>query len=391
MANSSSSAPLAGTRVLELGTFVTGPYAAALLGDLGADVIKIEPPSGDPYRGWSENGYAPYFQAYNKSKRSITLNLRHPDADRIVRSLIEQSDVLIHNYRPGVAERLGIGPESAREINSRLVYCQISGFGPDGPYVERPSYNQVVQSLSGLDSLITDEQHPRPVGPNFGDTLTGLYASHGVLAALLQRERTGEGSVVDISMISSMLAFLSADVQDYFDSGVVPHSGSRPKFSQSYIVRASDGKSLTIHLSSPEKFWDGLLRAIDQPELAADPRFSTWSARVQNYEDLSEHLDGAFRAMPREYWLRALESNDVPSAPLNTVADVLDDPQVRHLGLIRDSPDGHRLVASPARVDGLIPTGAAAPRLGEHTEEILREIDAVDAIAATRAPNKDSE
>lgn len=372
-----SALPLADVRVLELGTFVTGPYAAALLGDMGADVIKIEPPTGDPMRRWSEDMYSPYFQAYNKSKRSIALDLRDPRDREVAHALIAESDVLIHNYRPGVADRLGVGVDRARELNPRLVYCRISGFGESGPYVERPSYNQVVQSLSGLDSLIVGEARPTPVGPNFGDTMTGIYASHAVLAALVKRERTGEGAVVDVTMLGSMLAFLAADVQDYLATGIVPRSGSRPALSQSYMVTAGDDLPITIHLSSPDKFWTGLLAALDRPELADDPRFRTWADRTAHYAALREDLQAAFVRHPRAEWLRRLEEHDVPAAPVNDIAEALADTQVAHMEAVVEVPGaGFRrcIVASPARVDNAPMLGSPAPQLAEHADAIRAEL-----------------
>lgn len=365
--------PLAGIRVVELGTFITGPYAAALLGDMGADVVKIEPPQGDPMRGWSENAYAPYFQAYNKSKRSIALDLRDDDDQNVAQELIAGADVVIHNYRPGVAERLGIGAEQSRERNPLLVYCQISGFGTSGPYATRPSYNQVVQSLSGLDSLLVDERSPAPIGPNFGDTMTAVYASHAVLGALVRRARTGEGTVVDVTMTASMLSFLSADVQDLAATGVSPGPTSRARFSQSYMARTRDGLLLTVHLSSPEKFWSGLLTTIGRLDLAEDPRFRTWADRTGHYAELQAELAVAFAVRDREEWLELLERNDIPSAPVNDIAGALADPQVQHLGVVADVEDEHgsrRIVASPARLDGMPLWGRPAPFLDEHADEI---------------------
>ncbi|SDU79065.1 CaiB/BaiF CoA transferase family protein [Jiangella alkaliphila] len=376
-ANQPVALPLTGVRVVELGTFVTGPYAAALLGDMGADVIKIEPPRGDPMRGWSGDAYSPYFQAYNKSKRSIALDLRDEGDRDVARALIATADVLIHNYRPGVADRLGVGAEQARQLNPRLVYCRISGFGESGPYAERPSYNQVVQSLSGLDSLIVDPDRPTPVGPNFGDTVTGIFASHAILAALVRRERTGEGGVVDVTMLGSMLAFLAADVQDYLASGIVPHSGSRPSFSQSYMVEASDGLRLTVHLSSPEKFWKGLLAAVERSELADDPRFATWADRKDHYAELRDELRATFARRPRADWLRRLDAHDVPAAPLNDIAKALVDPQVIQLDAVVQRPgegSPRTIVASPARIDDQPMLGRPAPRLAEHADAIRAEL-----------------
>lgn len=374
-----SSAPLSGVRVLEFGTFVTGSYAAGLLGDMGADVIKVErPPAGDPMRGWDSTGRSPYFRAYNKSKRSIVLDLRAEKGLEACRRLIAAADVLVHNYRPSVADRLGIGAGAAREINPLLIYCQISGFGDSGPYAARPSYNQVVQSLSGLDSLITDENNPSPVGPNFADTLTALYACYGILAAMVRREKSGAGSIVDTTMLSSMAAFLSADVQDYLVNGTVPDQKSRPRFSQSYMVRTQDGRALTIHLSSPPKFWSGLLRAIGRDDLATHPDFAAWSDRVRNYELLQAELAPVFATKPRDEWLALLEREDVPAAPVLDLAEALSDAQAASMNLVTalDGAAGQAElgVRCPVLIDGEQLPGSAAPRLGEHSDEILAEL-----------------
>jgi formyl-CoA transferase len=373
------SVPLSGVCVLEFGTFVTGSYTAGLLGDMGADVIKVErPPMGDPMRGWDNTGRSPYFRAYNKSKRSVVLDLRSEKGLEACHRLIATADVLVHNYRPSVADRLGIGAGTAREINPRLVYCQISGFGDSGPYAARPSYNQVVQSLSGLDSLITDPASPSPAGPNFADTLTALYACYGILAALVRRERSGAGAIVDTTMLSSMAAFLSADIQEYLVTGTVPNQKSRPRFSQSYMFRARDNRALTIHLSSPPKFWSGLLRAIGREDLATHPDFATWSDRVRNYELLQAELAPVFATKPRDEWLVLLELQDVPAAPVLNLAEALHDAQATSMELVTDlaaaGEQGESGVRCPVLIDGERLAGSAAPRLGEHTDEILAEL-----------------
>jgi crotonobetainyl-CoA:carnitine CoA-transferase CaiB-like acyl-CoA transferase len=383
-----SALPLAGIRVLEFGTFITGPYAARMLGDMGADVIKIErPPGGDPMRAWDDDNYSPYFQAYNKSKRSLILDLGSSQGVEACHRLVKTADVLLHNFRPGVAERVGIGAEVVRSLNPSLVYCQISGFGANGPYARRPSYNQVVQSLSGLDSLLIDSAQPSPVGPNFADTLTALFACYGILSALVKRERTGEGSLVEASMLASTLAFLSADVQDYLVNGTVPGPKSRPRFSQSYMVTTRDDRLLTIHLSSPTKFWTGLLRVIQRPDLAEDPRFVEWSDRVKNYDLLQAELAGEFRSRTRQEWLDRLEAEDVPAAPVLDLSEALDDPQTQLMGIVEQEASARLGVACPIDIDNEHIAGAAAPRIGEHSQEILTGLgygpDDVERLSAS--------
>jgi crotonobetainyl-CoA:carnitine CoA-transferase CaiB-like acyl-CoA transferase len=380
-------APLRGTRVLEFGTFITGSYAAGILGDMGADVVKVErPPGGDPMRGWGEDDRSPYFRAYNKSKRSVLLDLRASRGLEACRRLIESSDVLVHNYRPSVADRLGIGVEAVHEISPTLVYCQISGFGEAGPYSARPSYNQVVQSISGLDSLIVDAEDPAPVGPNFGDTVTALYAVQGILAALVRRERDGVGAVVDTTMLASMTAFLSADVQDLLATGSPPTPHSRPRFSQSYMVRTGDGRALTIHLSSPPKFWEGLLRAIERPDLAEHPAFATWSDRVREYDKLHAELAPEFTRLSRSEWIARLEQEDVPVAPVLDLKEALDDVQAQTMNLVAPLPVSsggtEPGVRYPVIIDGEQLVGTAAPGLGEHSAQILGALGYADVEIA---------
>ncbi len=194
-------AALAGIRVVEQGTFITGPCAGMMLADLGADVIKVESPEGDPYRAYQGGQYSPHFQAYNRNKRSLALDMKRAEDCELFATLIGQADVYIQNFRPGTATRLGAGPERLLELNPQLVYCSISGFGADGPYAERPSYDSVAQALSGFLSVTVDYRRPQFLGPALADAITGLYASQGILAALVQRGRRGHGCHLEISML----------------------------------------------------------------------------------------------------------------------------------------------------------------------------------------------
>jgi crotonobetainyl-CoA:carnitine CoA-transferase CaiB-like acyl-CoA transferase len=324
---------LAGVRVVEQGTFITGPCTGMMLADLGADVIKVEGPEGDPYRAYQGGQYSPHFQAYNRNKRSLALNLKSPGDKGIFEGLLREADVYIQNFRPGTAERLGAGPARLAEINPRLVYCSISGFGSDGPYVDRPSYDSVAQALSGFLSVVVDPERPRFLGPALADAITGIYAAYGVLGALFDRSRTGRGRLVEVSMLEAMAHFAVEPYAAFFALGTVPKSSDRPRLAQAHILRTGDGGLIAIHLSSLEKFWTGLVAALAAPELATDPRFSTRLARIDNYEALGAALDAHFSRHPVAYWVERLQANDVPFAPINSVEATTRDPQAAHLGL----------------------------------------------------------
>jgi crotonobetainyl-CoA:carnitine CoA-transferase CaiB-like acyl-CoA transferase len=327
-------AVLRGVKILEQGTFITGPCAGMMLADLGADVIKIESPGGDPYRAYQGGLYSPHFQAYNRNKRSIVCDLKQPADREVFERLIAEADVYIQNFRPGTAEKLGAGPARLRELNPRLVYCSISGFGAHGPYVERPSYDSVAQALSGFLSVVVDADRPRFLGPALADAITGIYGAFGVLGALLERAGTGRGKLVEISMLEAMAHFALEPFAAFFALGVAPKSSDRPRLAQAYILRTSDHKLIAIHLSSLEKFWQGLVNALDAQEFRRDARFNERLSRIANYEALGEELDRRFRQRSQAQWCERLQNHDVPFAPINGIDAVVEDPQVGHLGVI---------------------------------------------------------
>jgi crotonobetainyl-CoA:carnitine CoA-transferase CaiB-like acyl-CoA transferase len=361
---------LQGVRVIEQGTFITGPCAGMMLADLGADVVKIESPEGDPYRSYQGDQYSPHFQAYNRNKRSIAVDLKSPADRSLFEGLVREADVYIQNFRPGTAERLGAGVQRLQDLNPRLVYCSISGFGSSGPYVERPSYDSVAQALSGFLSVVVDSRRPQFLGPALADAITGLYAAYGVLGALVQRGRTGRGALVEVSMLEAMAHFAVEPFAAFFALGQTPTSSDRPRLAQAYILRTADGRLLAIHLSSLEKFWEGLTAALRAPALASDPRFGSRQARIDNYESLGAELDRYVSQQSLAHWVDALGRNDVPFAPINTIADVVNDPQVGHLGLIVpvESPRGASQAVRPAvQFSGQRCTSVrAAPLLNEH-------------------------
>jgi len=371
---------LAGVRVIELASYVTGPYAGVLLADLGAEVIKVEEPGrGDPFRGWEEGQYSPTFCSVNRNKKSVVLDLQTAAGQSILRRLIGTGDVLIENHRPGVAERLGFGYEQLRETNPRLIYCAITGFGSAGPYRDLPGYDTVGQALGGLLSLLTDLDAPRPMGISLSDHVTGLFACTGILAALLARERTGAGQKVETSLLQATVSFTAENAARYFASGRVPTRESRTRLAQVYAFRAQDGRPFVIHLSSPQKFWTGLTRALGRPELAEDPRFRTRAARIEHYRELVDLLQGDFEKAPRDELLARLQAEDVPSAPINTLAEVFADPQVRGLGMqiaLEHPRQGPMQLVAPGITLEKTPATVrlAPPTLGEHTEEVLKSI-----------------
>jgi crotonobetainyl-CoA:carnitine CoA-transferase CaiB-like acyl-CoA transferase len=361
---------LAGIRVVEQGTFITGPCCGMMLADLGADVIKIESPGGDPYRAYQGGQYSPHFQAYNRNKRSLMLDMKQ-DTDRaIFAGLVREADVYIQNFRPGTAERLGAGVDRLHELNARLVCCSISGFGSSGPYVDRPSYDSVAQALSGFLSVVVDYQRPQFLGPALADAITGIYAAQGILAALVQRGRTGHGSHVEVSMLEAMTHFAVEPFAAFFALGQTPTSADRPRLAQAYILRTADERLLAIHLSSLEKFWEGLVAALEAPELATDPRFNPRERRIAEYETLRVELNKRFARKPLAYWVERLQAEDVPHAPVNRLDDVVNDPQVAHLGIMVpvESPEtATRAVRPPVQFDGeRAQSVLAAPLLDQH-------------------------
>jgi len=363
-------AALAGIRVVEQGTFITGPCAGMMLADLGADVIKVESPEGDPYRAYQGGQYSPHFQAYNRNKRSLALDMKRAEDCELFATLIGQADVYIQNFRPGTATRLGAGPERLLELNPQLVYCSISGFGADGPYAERPSYDSVAQALSGFLSVTVDYRRPQFLGPALADAITGLYASQGILAALVQRGRRGRGCHLEISMLEAMAHFAIEPFAAFFALGETPTSADRPRLAQAYIVHTADERLIAIHLSSLEKFWRGLVAALEAPELGTDPRFNPRERRIAEYETLRAELDSRFAQRPLAHWTARLHAEDVPHAPVNRINDVVRDAQVEHLGIVvpvRTPHSATHSVRAPWQFAGQRAHAvSAAPLLDEH-------------------------
>ena len=348
---------LSGIKVLEQGTFITGPAAGMFLADLGAEVIKIEQPgAGDPFRAFRGGLYSPHFQTYNRNKRSITLNPKLPEDAAVFDELVKDADVYIQNFRPGAADRLGAGEARLRGLNPRLVYCAISGFGQTGPAAGRPAYDTVAQAASAFLKLLVNPANPRVVGPALADAMTGFYAAYGVLGAIVERGRTGVGRKVEVSMLEAMCHFNLDAFTHYFSEDEVMGPYSRPSVSQSYVLECADGLWIALHMSSPEKFWQWLANAIERPRLFDDPRFASREARITHQEDLITLLGGLFREQTRATWCARLEAQDVPHAPMYDTREAMEDPQARHLQLEVSAPHPEggqwRTIRSPVSFDG---------------------------------------
>jgi crotonobetainyl-CoA:carnitine CoA-transferase CaiB-like acyl-CoA transferase len=371
--------PLAGLRVIEVGRYIAAPYAGRLLADMGADVVKVEDPDGgDPMRRWQggQRSYSPQFAAYNRGKRSVTINLKEPDGRSALRALARRADVLLENFRPGVMDRLGLGSAVLRADNPKLIYCALTGFGTTGPYANRPSYDTVISAMGGLYSLMRPADQPSPVGPAMSDLLSGMFAVQGVLAALHSREVTGHGDTVEVSMLGSILGFVTEAVTSTLETGESPDPDTRQRRAQAFGAVAADGKAFIVHMSVPEKFWIAFTDAMDHPEWRIDPRFARRVDRYQHYAELDALFKTAALDLPRAEWMRRFLERDLPHGPLNTVSDIIGDPQVEAMGLIEQVPvpDGPPMAMTrpPVGFSGhRMAPGRSAPELGADTAALL--------------------
>jgi formyl-CoA transferase len=366
--------------VVECAHFIAGPYAAQLLGDLGAEVIKVEKRGvGDPSRAWGQGQYSPWFIAHNRNKRSITLDLRKPEAKDVVARLLQTVDVVIENYRPGIADRLGMGWAYAHELNPRLIYCSISGFGRSCALASRPSFDSVAQGMSGLMGLLVDSDAPRPVGPPLSDTVTGIFAAQAVLAALVARAHTGQGQHIETSMLEATLSLLAEPLAVYLQTGLVMDAYSRARVAQIYAFRCADRQSLVVHLSSPDKFWISLLTIVGRLDLLDDPELSDRSKRLRHYDRIHEELSLVFLSQVRDVWLQKLTNMDVPCAPVYTIDQVMHDAQIKVLRVIDEMEhpvEGHvRTLRSPLHFSMTpLPPSYPPPTLGEDTHDVLTSL-----------------
>src|ERR671919_1083406 len=282
------SGALEGTVAIDVSGHVAGPYAGSLLGDLGCEVIKVElPDGGDTHRGRNPKyeGYGPSFRALNRNKKSVTLNLREKKAREILLQLLERADILIENFRPATRKRLGLDYEKLSKLNPKLIHCSISGYGQSGPYRDKPGFDTIGQALSGMLGLVTDFDNPRVAGFSITDHSAGIFAAHGIMAALLARGRTGRGQFVDISLLQVSVAFIESHVADYLNGGEAVSRDNFPK-GRIYSLLDCDKKPFMVHLSGHNEAWEGLLKASELDDMIGDPRFATRKQRTDRHEEI---------------------------------------------------------------------------------------------------------
>ena len=376
-------APLKGIRVLDLTRVLAGPYCAMLLGDMGAEVIKIEEPGkGDDTRGWPPfaGGESTYFMSVNRNKKSVTLNLKAPEGRQILERLARKSDVLLENFRTGTMEKLGLGYATLAKRNPKLVYCAISGFGESGPEAHRGGYDLIVQAESGVMDLTGfADGPPVKVGNSIGDLVAGMSGAHAVTLALLARHRTRRGQKVEIAMLDVMASLLTYQAGMYLNAGRAParRGNEHPSIVPYEVFKASD--AYLVIGAANDSLWERCCRALDRPELAKEPRYATVASRVEHRAALVPLLNEILAARPAEEWLKRLEAAGVPAGRIRTVPEVCESEHLRAREMVVTLPHAKagsvRMMGVPMRLHGT-PGRAktAAPALGTDTEAVLTRV-----------------
>ncbi|MEM0084291.1 MAG: CaiB/BaiF CoA-transferase family protein [Candidatus Methanomethylicia archaeon] len=377
--------PLEGIRVLDVSRVLAGPFCTMILGDLGAEVIKVEEPvKGDETRSWGPpfiNGESAYYLSINRNKKSITVNLKSEEGIEIIYRLAERSDVFIENFRPGVAERLKIDYDSIKKINPKIIYCSISGFGQTGPYRDYPAYDLLIQAMSGFMSITGEEGRPPVrIGVALFDIGAAMYAAIAIIAALYRREKIGVGERIDISLLDTGVSWLTYMAMNYFATGENPKKmgSAHPSIVPYQCFKDKNGKYFAVAVGNDEH-WRKMCKSLGKEEWINDERYITNPNRVKNRYELLAELNKIFESNTREYWLKVLMENSVPCAPVNEVSEILSDPQVIHremvkeinhpkLGLIKQLGIPIKYANTKLEIKDPPPT------LGQHTEEVLMKI-----------------
>ena len=373
---------LENVKVVDLTRTLAGPFCTQMMGDLGADVVKIEEPSlGDETRHWTPfwDNLSTQFASFNRNKRSLSLNLKEQEGVEIVLGLAANADVMIESFRTGALDRMGLGYDAVRKINPGIVYCSISGYGRTGPLADKPGYDLIIQGYSGLMDLTGEpDGPPLRVGFSMVDLFTGMLAYGCVMTALYHREQTGEGQWIDTALLDGQVAAMSYHGTAYLSNGVDPHrmGSAHPSLTPYERFAASD--AYFILGCGNQGLWERMCRAIGLPELIDDPRFITNTDRVANRPECVEVLSQVFREQPVAHWIKVISDAGVPCGPINRVSQVLNDPQVLHRNMVMDAPHpevpGLKVPGSPIKLAASPPkVRRHPPLLGEHNDEILAE------------------
>ena len=390
--------PLEGLFVLDVSRTLAGPFCTMNLGDMGADVIKVEEPtSGDETRQWSPywDGQSCFYLAVNRNKRNIAVNLKHPQGVEIVKKLAAQADVMIESFRTGATDRMGLGYQEINALNPRIIYCAISGFGRTGPLRHKGGYDLMVQAYSGLMSMTGEPQRtPLRVGFSLVDITCGWVAYGGIMTALYQREKTGKGQYIEASLLEGMVSAASYHIVNYLGTGTIPGplGQGHPSLAPYQMFPSKDGRVMLG--AANDGLWQKFCAVTGRQDLATDARFRTNRQRVDNRQALLPILEALFRTKTTAEWLDLLEEAGIPNAPVNTIADIVHDPQVAHRDMIVDVPHpsvaGLRAPACPMKLsDGPASIRRHPPENGEHTAEILLALgysqDDIASLEATGA------
>jgi len=382
--NSFRVTPLDDVFVLDLSRILSGPFCTMMLGDMGAKVVKVEPPPrGDDTRLWGPpfvNGISTYFLSINRNKRSVGLNLKSPEGQEVLWKLVERADVIVENFRPGVLDKLGFGYDVVSRRNPRVIYASISGYGQTGPYRNRPGYDVVAQGESGIVDLTGEpDRQPVKVGASVADIVAGLYACQGILLAMLTRHRTGTGQRIDISLLDGMISTLTYQAMSYFATGRSPkRMGTRHPSIVPYETFETEDGFVNIGAAN-EKQWQNLCLALGFPDLAFDLRFATMAGRLANYAELRGILDAALRKLTRAQVFELLARYELPVGPINTVAEVLEDSHVHAREMVQELTHPEygplRYLGIPVKLSATPGSlQSPPPRFGEHNRDVLREL-----------------
>ncbi|MBS7619793.1 CoA transferase [Candidatus Bathyarchaeota archaeon] len=400
MSKSVSNPPLKGVRIIDLSRVLAGPFCSMILSELGAEVIKVEMPElGDDTRAYPPfiNGESSYFLSINRGKKSVTLDLKKKEAREVLYRLVKKSDVLLENFRPGVTKRLGVDYETIHEINPRLIYCSISSFGQSGPYADWPGYDLIVQGMGGLMG-ITGEPNGPPVrvGVAITDIGAGMWAAIAILAALMAREHLNAGQYIDVSMLDGSVSWMTYVAGNYFATGnVPPRMGSaHPSIVPYQSFEASDGKHILIAAGN-DRLWSLLCDGMDLQELKNDPLYASADKRVENRVKLVSHLESEFKKKTRDEWLERLRSIGFPCGPVYTIDEIFKDPHILQRRMLIEM--NHKKAGKIKQIGPVIKFSESScivefppPILGEHTEEVLKEIaeystDEIEKLRKIRA------